>query len=74
VGSDLTGTAANNINVEDGSVRINRLSSGTTIGNCKYDEIVVASRVLSATEIDQVRGGNFGAVASTHALFLGSNF
>jgi hypothetical protein len=63
LGSDKTGTATNNINVEDGFVVIGDTWGGAPLLDGQLDEIVVFKDILTADEIDQIRGGTFGASA-----------
>jgi hypothetical protein len=63
LGSDKTGTATNNINVEDGFLVIGDTWGGSPLLDGQLDEIVVFKDILTADEIDQIRGGTYGASA-----------
>jgi hypothetical protein len=64
LGADLTGTATNNINVEDAYLRIGHSwFSGAHANDGLIDEIVVFDDILSTDEIDQIRAGTYGAAA-----------
>jgi hypothetical protein len=63
LGSDLTGTATNNINVEDGVLRFMGTWGGSPTFDGHLDEVVVFKDILTTEEIDQIRGGTYGATA-----------
>jgi len=68
---DRTGTATNNINIEDASWTIGNYSSlvAGVYHAGLIDEMVVFNDILSSAEIDQIRGGTYGA-SSTNAQVI----
>jgi len=67
LGSDETGTATNNMNIENGEVRI-----GDTYYDGLLDQVCVFNDVLSTTEIDQIRQGTYPGLAPTQTVYLKS--
>jgi hypothetical protein len=61
LGSDLTGTKSNSVNVEDATVSLAGISGPAVRLDGRLDEVVVFKDVLTADEIDKIRGGNYGA-------------
>jgi len=64
-GAEVTGTVANNINVENGPVYI---GCAEYVVKQEYydgflDEMVIFNRILTSNEIDKVRDGTFGAAS-----------
>lgn len=57
LGSDLTGTGINNINVEDGEVTIGSRGDPNRYWDGELDEVIVFKDILSVAEIDKIRGG-----------------
>ena len=64
--TETTGTATNNINVENADFEIGRYTSAGYV-NGRIDEVVVFKDILSAAEIDQIRQGIFGAPVGVSA-------
>jgi len=59
LGSELTGTNANNVNIEDGPLRIGDNSWGNSNLDGLIDELVVFDDVLLFGEIDEIRAGTY---------------
>jgi hypothetical protein len=59
-GGEVTGNYTNNINVEDAPLYIGGPATGFGIVG-EMDEMVVFNDILSAEEIDQIRGGSYGS-------------
>lgn len=63
--SDLTGTFANAVSITTAPICIGMARKATTgfegYHDGEIDEVVIFDRILSTTEIDQVRAGTFGA-------------
>lgn len=67
---DASGNAVHNINVENASVRVSGVGSFAEINvlgpiEGLIDEIVVFKDILTATEIDKIRAGTYGAAGRT---------
>ncbi len=65
-----SGTATNNINVEDGDFAIGGICVNGSISTAndwdgEMDEVVIFKDILTETEIDNIRDGTFGAAAET---------
>jgi hypothetical protein len=69
LGVDKAGTATNNINVEDATVRIAHTWAGNNYDG-RIDEMVVFDDILAVEEIDQIRLGTYspssGVAAKIH--------
>jgi hypothetical protein len=65
LGSDLTGTATNNMYAGTGLFHIGRCGSASNCLGGEKDEVVVFNDILTTGEIDQIRAGTYGAAAST---------
>jgi hypothetical protein len=70
LGSDLTGTMSNSINVENGAVKLNEIISGSSNGDVFYDELVLFDDILTADEIDSIRAGIFGATGQGQVIII----
>lgn len=66
---DWTGTATNNINVEDAGVTIGNSSIGERYDGL-IDEMVIFNDILTSDEIDQIRDGSLGAAASGQVMMM----
>lgn len=62
--TDATGNFTNSINVEDGDLQISSRDGGSYAVDGKADSDFVFNRVLSVSEIDDLRNGVFGAGVS----------
>jgi hypothetical protein len=60
LGSDATGTMTNNINVENGGCLCNATPNLSKVSDIRVDEMVIFGDILTAGEIDEIRGGTFG--------------
>ena len=60
---DNSGTAVNNINVEDAPWRLGAHGSGGYNFDGLLDEVVVFSDILTLPEIDRIRNGTYGPAA-----------
>lgn len=72
LGTDKVISWPNNTNVEDAPVNIGTVNSGssTFAFDGKLDEMPVFDRVLSASEIDEIRSGTFGDSILPNKLVL----
>ena len=61
LGSDLTGTATNNMNISAQILHIGAYQQTNNFLDGLLDELVVFKDILSADEIDGIRGGAFGS-------------
>jgi hypothetical protein len=66
LGSDKTGTATNNMNIENAPLLLGKNSGGATpIADQIFDEMVVFKDILTADEIDLIRRGLYpGGIAT----------
>lgn len=65
VGSDIIATSTNSINIEDAALTVGSRTSGQDAFDGLCDEIVVFKRVLTLTEIDDIRAGTYSPGAIT---------
>lgn len=66
IGSDVSGTATNNINVEDSRITVGAISAGAD-GSAFFDglidEVAIFSDIITADEATQIAQGTYGAVS-----------
>lgn len=68
LGVDKTGTATNNMNVENGAFNIGDSPSGYNNLDGILDEVVIFNSVLTTTQTDAIRAGTFVEAAATRNL------
>lgn len=72
--SDTVGNYTNNINVEDSGLTIGAYSGAANKWYGYLDELVVVKRVLTPSEIDQIRDGTYAGRRAPRAHYLAQRF
>ncbi|MFC1827864.1 LamG domain-containing protein, partial [Thermodesulfobacteriota bacterium] len=62
---NTSGTATNNINIEDAGLSLGNFFTGSGYFDGLMDEVVVFDDILTTTEIDQIRQGTYSAPTPT---------
>ncbi len=65
LGSDATGNATNNIDINSADVCIGGRHGGSSLHDGLLDEVPVFDDILSTTEIDQIRAGTYSVAAGS---------